>query len=180
MTTDFRIHDLQLALKPGAGKPPFTAVVQTLRAELPPEGLDTIVREGLRAAAPKLPMDVEIRETRLVPGGLQISARAKRSLLKADLVATVHISSPDGKVIRVRLAQMDAPVWVPVKLVVDQAIQMAAARFGLRPVAGDDRAVDLDPVLLMRTAGVPMTFDDLGVWSVDATAAGLSMIFAAM
>jgi hypothetical protein len=166
-----------MQLDPGQGKMPFEPLVESIALDLSPEAFLKIVQQGLRMVGPRVPVDIELTSARLIDGGAEIVAKAKKSILKADLRAKLAFQSADGDAIRVRIAELDAPKWVPVDLVLGQAMTMAASKPGLSRVAGDDRAVDVDPAVVLASRGIPAKLAQPGAWTVNPTAASLSVAY---
>lgn len=175
MQPDVQITNICLCLDPGQGRVPFEPLVESLSVELSSDAFAKIMRQGVRMAAGRAPVDVEIGSARLVTGGAEIVAKVKRSILKADLRARLAFESADGKAIRVRIAELDAPAWVPTAMVLEQAMAMAANRPGFSRVPGDGRAIDVDPAAVLASRGIPAKLAQPGVWSVQAAADTLAV-----
>jgi hypothetical protein len=177
MQSDLTVSDLQVRLLPGKGSIPIEPLVERLSLELSTAAFQKIVEQGARLAAGKLPVEIELNSARLVDGGAEIVARAKRSILKADLSAKLTFAVVDGKAIRVRVAELDAPGWVPTQMVLAHGMNVAAARPGFTKVEGDDRAIDVDPRVILTSAGLPLAIAEDGLWSLNPTASALGVSF---
>lgn len=175
MPSDVQITNVRMRLEPGTGNLPFEPLVESLAVELSPDAFLKIVQQGLRMVAGRAPVEIELVSARLIEGGAEIVAKAKKSILKADLRARLAFSAPDGSAIRVKIAELDAPKWVPVDLVLNQGMTMATNRPGFKRVAGDERAVDVDPAAVLQSQGVPAKLAQPGVWAINPTATALSV-----
>jgi hypothetical protein len=175
MLPDVQISNVRLRLDPGQGGMPFEPLVESLTLDLSSDAFLKIVQQGIRMVGGRAPVDVELTSANLVEGGAEIVAKVKRSILKADLRARLAFSAPTGDAIRVRIAELDAPKWVPVDMVLGQAMTMAANRPGFSRVPGDDRAIDVDPAAVLLSRGIPAKLANPGAWSVSPTASVLSV-----
>jgi hypothetical protein len=178
MQSDVQISDVRLALAPRPGRVPFEPQIESLNLALSSTAFLKIVQQGVKMAAGRAPVDVELSSARLVDGGAEIVTKVKRSILKADLRVRLAFESTGGETIRVRIAELDAPAWIPSSFVLDQAMGMAAGKPGLARVAGDDRAIDVDPAAILASRGIPASFAKPGVWSVDPKAEAVGVSYA--
>jgi hypothetical protein len=178
--SDLAITNLHVRLEPGDGRAPLLPAVTTLGLSLSSDAFAKIIRAGLGMAAGKnkLPVDVELTDARLVPGGAEITARAKKSILKADVRARLDLGVENPAAIRIRIAELDGPAWLPVQMVIANAIGAMAARPGFSRVPGDDRAVDFDPAALLDGFGLPLRLVSPGAWSVEAADQQLRLSYA--
>jgi hypothetical protein len=175
MQSDIKISDMRLRLDPAAGRIPYQPIVEGLRLELSPEAFSKIVQIVLGLVADRLPVEVELGTARLIDGGAEIVAKVKRSILRADLRVRLALLVQAPETIRVRIAELDAPAWVPTQLVLDNAMRVAAAQPGFTRVSDDDRAVDVNPAELIASRGIPTKLATPGFWSVSATAQSLGI-----
>lgn len=177
MQSDVQISDVRLRLDPRDGRVPFEPLVERLSLDLSSAAFETILRTGLVLMADRLPVEVALDSARLVDGGAEIVVKVKRSILKADLRVRLAFSVQDPSTIRVRIAELDAPAWVPTQFVLEQALNVAAAKPGFSRVPGDERAVDVNPATVIASRGIPLKLATPGAWSVDPTAQTLSVSY---
>lgn len=179
MQSDLQITDVRLRLDPRQGRVPFEPLVEQLSLDLSSDAFAKIVQAGLVLMADRLPVEVALGSARLVDGGAEIVAKVKRSILKADLRVRLEFLVHDPSTIRVRIAELDAPAWVPTQFVIENAMNVAAARPGFARVPGDERAVDVNPATVIAGRGIPLKLATPGAWSVKPTAQTLSVGYAA-
>src|SRR4051812_4284591 len=101
MLPDISLTDLHVALAPGSGALPFTPTIAQFDAALSADAFHKVVEAGIAMVQSRLPMDVQLIETRLTDKGAEVTARAKRSVLKADIRAEIELSAPNQQAIRV-------------------------------------------------------------------------------
>lgn len=178
MNTDVTITSMRVHLLPREGRPPVEPVILEAAINLSQEGFLKIVTEGMRKAKKVAPVDLELIDAVLVDGGAQIAARVKRGLLRAELRFHLEFSVADGQAIRVRVGNVDAPAWVPVNLVLDQGMQVADGKPGIGRVAGDARAIDVDPRAMLIQLGLPLRLAEPGMWGVNARSDQVTITYA--
>ena len=178
-TTDIEITDIRLRLEPGNGRVAFQPLVERLRVGITSDAFGKIVQTGMELMAGRLPMEVELTSAQLVDGGAELVARVKKSFLKADLRVRLAFSVVDPTTVRVRIAELDGPAWIPTQFVIENAMSVAAAKPGFTRVPDDDRAIDVDPAAVIASRGIPLTLATPGAWSIDAADAALTVAYAA-
>jgi hypothetical protein len=178
MQPDLSISDLRLRLNPRQGRLPFEPLVESLDLQLSSDAFLKIVQTGLLMMADRLPVQVELTSARLVDGGAEIVMKVRRSILKADLRVRLAFFVRDPETIRVQIAEFDGPAWVPAQFVIDQGMNVAAARPGFSRAQDDDRAIDVSPAAVIASRGIPMKLATPGAWSVEPTAEALTVTFA--
>lgn len=175
MQPDVHISNVRMRLDPRHGRVPFEPLVESLFIELSASAFVKIVEQGVIKAAGRAPVDIELASARLVDGGAEIVTRVKRSILKAELKVSLTFLAHDPRTIRIRIANIDAPAWVPTQFVIDQGMNMAANRPGFSRVSGDDRAVDVNPAEILLSRGIPMKLAEPGMWTVTPTAESIGV-----
>jgi hypothetical protein len=174
---DVRLTDIELMLEPGGtGNIPFQPLVQRLRVTLGPSALEKLARQAVAIAATKSPVEVKLTGCRIVEGLVEISARAGKGFLGADLTARLALSVADGKEIRVALSRIDAPKWIPVSPMLERALAKAAGIPGVRLDPQNRQAILVDPAAILAQYGVPARLAP-GVWSTSVTDAGVEVAF---
>jgi hypothetical protein len=178
-TPDIAITDIQLRLEPGQGRVAFQPLVERLRLGITSDAFGKVALTGLGLIAARLPVDLELTSARLVDGGAELVARVKKSFLKADLRVLLAFSVVDPATVRVRIADLEGPAWIPTQFVIENAMSVAESKPGFARVPDDDRAIDVNPAVVIASRGVPLTLATPGAWSIDATAAVLQVAYAA-
>ena len=169
MLSDITLSDLHVELAPGTDGLPFTPSLGQFSAGLSAEAFSKIVEAGIEMVKSRLPVDVQFVGSRLTNGGAEVTARVKRSVLKAEIRALLELSSPSANLIRIRFGDIAGPAWVPVGMVIEKAIERATARPGVTRAVDDPRAVDVDPVIILKALNLPLTLAQPGTWSVAPT-----------
>ena len=78
-----------------------------------------------------------------------------------------------------RIADLEGPAWIPTQFVIENAMSVAESKPGFTRVPDDDRAIDVNPAVVIASRGVPLTLATPGAWSIDATEAVLQVAYAA-
>lgn len=177
MHSEVQISDVHLRLDPRQGNLPFEPLVESMRIAISPAGFEKIVRAGMARIAGKVPAEIELGSARLTDGGAEIIAKAKRSILKAEITVRLSFSAPNPDAIRVRIENLDAPAWMPTSFILDMGMGMLAGKTGLSRVPDDDRAFEVDPALILASRGIPAKLAQPGRWSVDPRASALEVAF---
>jgi hypothetical protein len=177
MQPDVNISSLQIRLQPGQGRAPLEPVVERLSVDLSSEAFRKIVEQAVRMFANRLPLDVDLGTVQLIAGGAEIVTRVKRSILKADLRVRLGFSVHDGHAFRIRVSDLDAPAWVPTQLVLDQGVNYATTREGFSRVDGDNRAIDVNPEVILAATGLPMTLAQPGSWQIAPVAGSVNVSY---
>src|SRR5215211_7822268 len=119
-TSDVRLTDIEITLEPGrTGKIPFQPLVQNLRVILGQPALEKLAQQAVALAATKAPVEINLTGCRIIDSLVEISTRAGKGFLGADLTARLALSVVGGNEIRVALAGLDAPKWIPVSPMLD-------------------------------------------------------------
>jgi hypothetical protein len=179
MQSDVVITDVQLRLQPGQGKLAFEPLVDQLALALSSDAFEKIAQTGLHMMAGRLPVEVTLSSATLTNGGAEIVAKVKKSILKADVRVRLEFAVHDPATIRVRIADLDGPAWIPTQFVIENAMTVASAKPGFSRVPGDDRAVDVNPAAVIASRGIPLKLSAPGAWSIDTDPSALSVRYAA-
>ena len=175
--SDVRLTDIEITLEPGGtGNIPFQPLVRSLRVTLGPPAIEKLARQAVAMAATKSPVEINLTGCRIVDDLIEISTRAGKGFLGADLIARLALSVADGKEIRVALAGLDAPKWIPVSPMLDKALAKAASVSGVRIDPDKPQAVLIDPAAILVQNGLPARLAP-GVWSTSVTEAGVEVAF---
>jgi hypothetical protein len=175
--SDVRLTDVEITLEPdGTGKIPFQPLVQSLRVALGQSALEKLARQAVALAETKSPVEINLTGCRIVDGLVEISTRAGKGFLGADVTARLALSVADGKEIRVALARLDAPKWIPVSPMLDKALAKAASVPGVRVDPDKPQAVLIDPAAILVQNGLPARLAP-GVWSTSVTETGVEIAF---
>jgi hypothetical protein len=176
-TPDVRLTDIEITLEPGGtGKIPFQPLVQRLRVTLGQSALEKLAQQAVALAATKAPVEINLTGCRIVDGLVEISTRAGKGFLGADLTARLALSVVGGKEIRVALAGLDAPKWIPVSPMLDKAFAKAAAIEGVRIDPDQPQAVLVDPAAILVQNRLPARLAP-GVWSTAVADSGVEIAF---
>lgn len=179
MLSDISLTDLRVELTPGSGDVPFIPAVHQFSAGLSAAALGKIVQAGIAMVQSRLPVDVQYAGSQLSNTGAEVTARVKRSVLKADIRAQFELSTPTPNAIRVRFANISGPAWVPAGMVIDKAIEKAVAQPGVTRATDDPRAVDVDPKAIMAAFQLPVVLAEPGAWTVNPTPESINVAFSA-
>jgi hypothetical protein len=166
MLSDISLSDLNIQLAPISGPVPFIPTVHGFSAGLSAEAFAKIVQTGMALVQSRLPVEAHYVGARLTETGAEVTARVKKSVLKAEIRARLEVSTPTPHSIRIRFGEIAGPAWVPAGMVIEKAIEKASAQPGVRRAADDPRAVDLDPQAILRAMHVPAAFAENGAWTI--------------
>jgi hypothetical protein len=175
--SDIQLTDIEITLEPGgSGSIPFQPLVQSLRVTLGQSALEKLARQAVALAATKAPVEINLTGCQIIDGLVEISTRAGKGFLGADLTARLALSVSDGKEIRVALAGLDAPKWIPLSPMLDKVLLKAATVPGVRIDPEKSQAVLVDPAAILVQNGLPARLAP-GVWSTSVTDAGVEVAF---
>jgi hypothetical protein len=168
------LTDFDVSLERGDGRMPLQPVVQRLRVRLSPAGLAALMQSLIDEAARRAPVGLALKDIRVGPDGIFLRLRVEKSILRSDLATRLALSAPGGNVLRVALTELDMPAWIPLDLLLDEAVKRGGS--ALRRDPGDRRALLLDPAALLARFGVPGRFAP-GEWDVATSDAGIELGF---
>lgn len=149
-------------------------VVQGLRAFLTADGLQALAGELVREADRRAPVGLTLKEILVGQGGVYLALRLQKSILRGELATRLELSAPGGEVLRLEFAEVDMPAWVPLDLLLDEAVKRGGRAVQRDP--GNRRALLLDPAALLTRFGVPGRFAP-GTWQVSTGDDGLALTF---
>lgn len=178
MQPDIQINDLQLRLDPATGRIPFSPLVTSMHVDISQGAFEKAVRAAVVMAGDRVPVDLTLASANLVNGGAEIVARVKRSILKADVKAHLEFTAISDDTIRVRVAKIDAPAWVPTQFVIEQGMGVVAAKAGFARAADDPSALDVKPADVLARRGIPVKLAAPGSWSIDTAPDQMRVRFA--
>jgi hypothetical protein len=179
MRTDLEITDVSLRLEPAAGRLPFIPLVESATVRISPSAFEKMVRTALTMVADRVPVELSLSSAGLLDGGAEIVARVKRSILKADVTVRLAFVAVAHDTIRVKVAGIDAPAWVPTQFVIEQGLAVVSNRPGFSRAEGESSAIDVKPAEVLARRGLPVKLAEPGRWSVDPRASQLVVSFAA-
>jgi hypothetical protein len=172
---DLWISDLAVTLEPGSGQVPLEPVVHGLNLRLAPSALAKLVEQAVKAAAARAPVEVSRTDFRLVEGGAEISARAGKGFMGAELTARLAISAA-GPEVRVALQGLDAPRWLPLASFVEKGLERANRYPGVRADPDGAQAILVNPAAILLNRGVPARLAP-GSWQVAVSSAALDLAY---
>jgi hypothetical protein len=168
-----RLTDFDLSLEPGiSGR--LQPVVQRLRAQISGDGLHALAKAITDEAAQRAPVGVALKDLDVGPSGITLALRVEKSIIRGDLSTRLVLSAPDGKYLRVELADVDVPVWVPLDVMLDAAVKRSDGAVWRDPA--NRSALILDPAALLARSGVQGRFAP-GQWAVTTSDAGVDLTF---
>lgn len=171
--SDIRLTDFDLALERGsAGR--IEPVVQGLRAAISADGLRLLTQELIDEARRRAPIGLTLKDVQVADNGVALVLRVEKSIFRSDLATRLVLSAPDGEALRVELADLEMPAWVPLDVLLDEAVKRGGG--ALRRDAGNRRALLLDPAALLTRFGVPGRFAP-GHWAVQTSDDGITLVF---
>jgi hypothetical protein len=175
--SDVRLSDIELTLEPGGtGNIPFQPLVHALRVTLGQSALEKLARQAVAMAATKSPVEINLTGCRIVGDAVEISTRAGKGFLGADLTARLALTVANGEEIRVAIAGIDAPKWIPVSPMLDKALAKAAGFFGVRIDPNQPHAVLVDPAAILVQYGIPARLAP-GVWTTSVSEDSVEVAF---
>ena len=149
-------------------------VVQRLQAYLSERGLRELAHALVDEADRRAPVGLSLRYAGVGPGGVELALRIEKSIFRGELSTRLALSAPGGDRLRVELTDVAAPAWVPLDVLLDEAVRRGGGAIARDP--GNRRALLLDPVALLARLGVPGRFVP-GHWEVTTSAAGIALGF---
>jgi hypothetical protein len=169
-----QVSDFDVSLEPGGRGDLPQPVVQRLRLALSGEGLQLLAQGLIAEASRRAPVGLRLQDLRVGPGGIDLLLRVEKSILRSDLAMRLAFSAPGGQFLRLELADVDMPPWIPLDLLLDEAVKRGRGALGRDP--GNRRALLLDPAALLARFGLPGRFAP-GHWDVATSDDGLTLGF---
>lgn len=149
-------------------------VVQGLRAAISADGLHLLTQELIDEAGRRAPVGLALQDVRVGEDGVTLVARVEKSIFRSDLATRLVLSAPGGQALRVELTDLEMPAWVPLDVLLDEAVKRGGG--ALQRDAGNRRALLLDPAALLARFGVPGRFAP-GHWDVQTSGEGIMLAF---
>jgi hypothetical protein len=175
---DIQLSDVALTLEPGNDVVPLQPVVHGLQLRLTQDGVRKIAEQAVIMASAKAPVDVQLSNCQLVDGGVSLTARAGKGFMGADVTARVAVSAGGGDELRVALAGVDAPRWLPLNSLVEKVIARAVRMPGIRP-DGSGQGVLINPAEMLVQRGIPARFAP-GSWDVAISPSSVDLGYRAL
>jgi hypothetical protein len=168
-----QLTDFDVSLERGsAGR--LQPVVQGLRVQITAEGLRELTQGLVDEADRRAPVGLALKDVRVDANGVDLVLRIEKSIFRSDLSTRLALSAPGGDVLRVELTNVDVPAWVPLDVLLDEAVKRGGG--AVRRDPGHQRAILVDPAALLTRAGVPGRFAP-GRWDVLTSDVGLELTF---
>jgi hypothetical protein len=169
-----QLTDFDISLERGDAKNPLRPVVQGLRLRVSSRGSQALVQALADEADRRAPVGIKLKDVRVGPQGIDLSARMTKSIFSSDLSTRLVLSAPGGNDLRVELTDTNMPAWVPLDMLLDEAARRGGN--GVRRDPGNKNALLIDPAALLARAGVPGRFAP-GRWEVTTSVDGLVLTF---
>ena len=169
-----QLTDFDISLEPGTVQHPIRPVVQGLRVRVSARGLQALMQSLVDEADRRAPVGMQLKGVRVSPLGIELFLRVAKSIFSSDLSTRLSLSAPGGNELRMELTDTDMPAWVPLDMLLDEAVKRGGA--GVRRDPNNRKALLLDPAALLARAGVPGRFAP-GQWNVTTSADGLDLTF---
>jgi hypothetical protein len=168
-----QLTDFDVSLEPG-GPHALRPVVQGLCLRISERGVQQVAQGLADEADRRAPVGVRLKDAHVGPAGVDLSLRMEKGIFGGDLSARLTLSAPGGEELRVELTDLGMPAWVPLDMLLDQAVTRGGG--AIRRDPGNRRALFLDPAALLVRAGVPGRFAP-GRWDVVTSADGIELTF---
>ena len=169
-----QLSELDIALEPGSGGQPLRPLVQGLRLHVSDQGLRELMQALVAEADRRAPLDVRLTDLMVGPEGIDLVLRIEKSILRGDLSTRLVLSAPGGEALRVELTNSNVPAWVPLEMLLEEAVKRSGG--AVRRDPAHRGALLLDPATLLARAGVPARFAP-GRWDVATSPAGIDLTF---
>jgi hypothetical protein len=171
-----RLTDFDITLEPGGAQFPLRPVVHGLRVRVSAAGLRQLAQALVDEADKRAPVGVKLVDARVGAQGIELFLRVAKGIFGSDFSTRISLSAPGGEVLRAELTDTDMPSWMPLDMVLEQAVKRGGGAVQRDP--GNRRALLLDPAALLTRFGVPGRFAP-GRWDVATSQEGLDLSFRA-
>jgi hypothetical protein len=168
-----QLTDFDVSLEPG-GPHSLRPVVQGLCLRISERGVQQLAQGLADEADRRAPLGVRLKDAHVGPTGIDLYLRMEKGIFGGDLSARLALSAPGGELLRVELTDLGMPAWVPLDMLLDQAVARGGGAVQRDP--GNRRALFLDPEALLVRAGVPGRFAS-GRWDVATSDEGIELTF---
>ncbi|MGH2561621.1 MAG: hypothetical protein ACRDJH_21345 [Thermomicrobiales bacterium] len=172
---DVRLSDVAITLEPGDEAAPLQPLIHGLTLRLSSTALTKLAAQAVKLASARAPVEVHLTGCRLVDGGVEVSARAGKGFMGADVTAQLAITAA-GDTVRVALANLDAPRWLPTASMIEMALGKASQISGIRPDPQNNQAVLVNPAEILVRKGLPARLAP-GAWEVAIDPAALHLAY---
>ena len=169
-----QLTDLDVSFERGAARHPLRPVVQGLRLRVSQQGLTELAQGLVDEADRRAPVGLRLLSTRASPHGIDLFLRVEKSIFGSDLSTRLELSAPGGQELRVELTDSDMPSWVPLDMLLDEAVKRGGG--AVRRDPDHRRTLFLDPAALLARGGLPGRFAP-GTWNVTTATDGLDLTF---
>jgi len=179
---DIQITEMSLDMNPRAGKVPVSMNVASLSAILTDRWLQKMVITGLQQTGDKLPVEVEYEGAQWAPTGAEVTVKAGAGrFLKASATVVIGIAGEGPDLICVQVQEIRAMGMLPVDSMaapaIEKGMQKAAQQPGISIHPTKQRALLIDPNVLLRSRDVPLVFQPGGRWTAQGTAGVMNLNF---
>jgi hypothetical protein len=168
-----QLTDFDVSFEPG-GPHSLRPVVQGLCLRISARGVQQLAQGLADEADRRAPVDIRLKDAHVGPAGVDLDMRMQKGIFGGDLAARLALSAPGGEELRVELTDLGMPSWVPLDMLLEQAVARGGG--AVRRDPGNARALLLDPAALLIRAGVPGRFAP-GRWEVATSADGIELTF---
>jgi len=168
------LTDFDVSLERGDASHPLQPVVQGLRVRVSAKGLDVLAQGLIDEADRRAPVGLKLKGIRVGQEGIDLFLRVEKGVFGSDFSTRIGLSSPDGQVLRLQMSDTDLPMWVPLEMILNAAVQYGGGAVTRDPA--DNRALLLDPAALLTRFGVPGRFAP-GRWAVNTSTDGIELTF---
>lgn len=173
LPSHIQLSNFDVSLERGGGGR-LQPVVQGIAVRVSERGLRELTQGLVDEADRRAPVGLSLKSTAVGPNGVDLRLRIEKSIFRADLATRLVLSAPGGQVLRVEMTDVEAPAWVPLDVMLDEAVRRGGG--AVRRDPGNTRALLLDPVALLARLGVPGRFAR-GHWDVATSAEGIALSF---
>lgn len=168
-----QLTDFDVSLEPG-GSHALRPLVHGLRLRISERGVQQLAQGLADEADRRAPLGVRLKDAHVGPAGIDLDLRMEKGIFGGDLAARLALSAPGGDLLRLELTDLGMPAWVPLDMLLDQAVARSGG--AVRRDPAHRRALLLDPAALMTRAGVPGRFAP-GRWDVATSTEGIELTF---
>lgn len=167
---DIQITEMSMDMNPHGGKIPVSMTVASLAAVLTDRWLQKMVITGLQQTGDKLPVEIEYEGAQWVATGAEVTVKAGAGrFLKASATVVIGISGEGPDLICVEVKEIQALGMLPVDSMaapaIEKGMQKAAQQPGVSIHPTRQRALLIDPNVLLRARDIPLVFQPGGRWA---------------
>ncbi len=173
LPSHIQLSNFDVSLERGGGGR-LQPVVQGIAVRVSERGLRELTQGLVDEADRRAPVGLSLKSTAVGTNGVDLRMRIEKSIFRADLATRLVLSAPDGQVLRVEMTDVEAPAWVPLDVMLDEAVRRGGG--AVRRDPANPRALLLDPVALLARLGVPGRFAP-GRWGVATSDEGITLSF---